>query len=77
MKTAVWQGKRDVAVEEVPDPRLQEEAVGAGLLPLLTDEDRWAWTPSRPTTCRWTTLPAAYRMFQEKKDGAVEVVFRP
>ncbi len=47
------------------------------ILPLLTDEDPLGVDSFATHHLPLDDAPAAYRMFQEKKDGAVKVVFRP
>jgi threonine dehydrogenase-like Zn-dependent dehydrogenase len=47
------------------------------ILPLLTDEDPLGVDTFATHHLPLDDAPAAYRMFQEKKDGAVKVVFRP
>jgi threonine dehydrogenase-like Zn-dependent dehydrogenase len=47
------------------------------ILPLLTDEDPLGVDSFATHHLPLADAPAAYRMFQEKKDGAVKVVFRP
>jgi len=47
------------------------------ILPLLTDEDPLGVDGFATHRLPLTDAPAAYRMFQEKKDGAVKVVFQP
>jgi hypothetical protein len=46
------------------------------ILPLLGDDDRWAWTTSPPTTCRWRPRPTPTRVPGEE-GPALKVVFEP
>jgi threonine dehydrogenase-like Zn-dependent dehydrogenase len=47
------------------------------ILPLLTDDDPLGVDSFATHHLPLTEAPAAYEMFQAKKDGAVKVVFRP
>jgi len=47
------------------------------ILPLLEDEDPLGVDSFATHHLPLDEAPEAYRMFQEKKDGAVKVVFRP
>ena len=70
MKAVTWQGKGNVRVDDVPDPRVGEPtdavirvtstAICGSDLHLPLDQ-----------------APDAYRMFQRKEDDAVKVVLRP
>jgi threonine dehydrogenase-like Zn-dependent dehydrogenase len=47
------------------------------IMPLLTDEDPLGVDQFATHTLPLDDAPSAYEMFQEKKDGAVKVVFKP
>jgi threonine dehydrogenase-like Zn-dependent dehydrogenase len=47
------------------------------ILPLLVDDDPLGVDSFATHHLPLDDAPAAYQMFQEKKDGAVKVVFRP
>ena len=47
------------------------------ILPLLDDDDPLGVDSFATHHVPLTDAPDAYKMFQEKRDGAVKVVFRP
>lgn len=47
------------------------------ILPLLEDDDPLGVDSFATHHLPLDEPPAAYQMFQEKKDGAVKIVFRP
>jgi len=47
------------------------------ILPLLTDDDPLGVDSFATHEVPLTEAPDAYRMFQEKRDGAVKVLFKP
>ena len=47
------------------------------ILPLLDDDDALGVEGFATHHLPLAEAPAAYEMFQQKKDGAVKVVFRP
>jgi threonine dehydrogenase-like Zn-dependent dehydrogenase len=108
MKAVTWQGKRDVSVEEVPDPGAGRRGCPGGgtvdpmpmrtvfdkriqlrmsqvnvkrwaddILPLLDDSDPLGVDSFTTHRMPLSAAPEAYRMFQAKQDGAVEVVLDP
>jgi threonine dehydrogenase-like Zn-dependent dehydrogenase len=88
MKAVTWHGKRDVRVDTVPDPKMEDpvrqvDPAAANvkkwvddILPLLTDDplgvDSFA-THALPLD----EAPHAYDIFQKKQDGAVKIILRP
>jgi threonine dehydrogenase-like Zn-dependent dehydrogenase len=47
------------------------------IMPLLTDDDPLGVDGFATHTLPLDEAPGAYEMFQEKKDGAVKVLFKP
>lgn len=80
MEALTWHGKRDVRVEEVPDPRIEQPTdalvrvtttaiCGSDLHPVLTVFDKQIQPLDE--------APRAYETFQRKEDGAVKALLEP
>ncbi len=77
MKALTWHGKRDVRVEEVPDPQIQQptDAVIKVTSTAICGSDLHLYEVLGPLPL--TDASAAYSMFQDKRDGRVKVVLQP
>jgi threonine dehydrogenase-like Zn-dependent dehydrogenase len=84
MKAAIWHGKRDVRVETVPDPTIQEpnDAIIRVTSSGICGCDLHLYEVLGPflekgVQAPLEDAPQAYADFQQKKDGTVKVLLKP
>lgn len=64
MRPVTWQGKRDVRVDTVPDPKIEDPT---DVVVRITSTHRLPLEAA----------PEAYRTFQHKADGRVKTLLQP
>jgi threonine dehydrogenase-like Zn-dependent dehydrogenase len=81
VKALTWQGRRDVRVDEVPDPRMGQAHVKRwidDLMPLVTDDaDPLGVEDLATHRLALDQAPHGYEIFQKKKDGAIKILLTP
>jgi threonine dehydrogenase-like Zn-dependent dehydrogenase len=88
IKAVTWHGKRDVRVDEVPDPRIEQPtdaivritstAICGSDLPLVTDDSDPLGVEDLAThQLPLEEAPRGYEIFQKKEDDAINVVLKP
>jgi len=90
MKAVTWHGKRDVRVDDVPDPAIQHptDAIVRMTTTGLCGSDLHLYEVMAAFLGEGDILghepmgiveeaPQAYEAFQKKHDGAIKIVFNP
>jgi threonine dehydrogenase-like Zn-dependent dehydrogenase len=80
MKAITWHGKRDVRVDSVPDPSIEEstEAIVRITSTRICGSDLHLHEGARSLhKLPLDEGPRGYEVFQKKEDGAIKVVLKP